>query len=233
LPAAEGRVFFATRMADEAPEWFGWATFGDLRQVFLGTSEKRAESLPAESRQTGPSAAEEIVASSPLDRSETSNAAAASTGENSTWLTEIRGMGFDPTNRGIPCPPPNTGIALRRLPAIEIGPALKFEVKPRIANAEAPPVEFGMAISDLGPGDVLARVNAKRRSLDDARFVFSGWRRAKPGDEPDIVLLTSPLSIDRANVYLMTRFGGKVRGTAKALAFFHDLSVDASGSHRA
>ncbi len=36
LHGNKGRVFFATRMADRLPEWFGWATFGKLRQTFLG-----------------------------------------------------------------------------------------------------------------------------------------------------------------------------------------------------
>jgi hypothetical protein len=36
LTGSKGRVFFATRMADKQPEWFAWATFGKLRQTFLG-----------------------------------------------------------------------------------------------------------------------------------------------------------------------------------------------------
>jgi hypothetical protein len=222
LPVSEGRVFFATRMADQAPEWFGWATFGDLRQVFLGTAERRADpfgaSFPGDVRPGSPLADDEIA--STIDR-------------NSSWLSEIRSLGFDPTDPGIPCPPPHSGIALRRLPALEISPALQFEAKPRVANAGAPAVEFGMAISDLGAGDVLARVNSKRRRTDDSHFVFSGWRRAKPGDESNMVLQTAPLSIERANVFLMTRLSGKALGTTKALAFFSDLSVGASGSERA
>lgn len=213
LIGREGRLFFATRMADQAPQWFAWATFGDLRQVFLGNAgapRAPAVAVPVD-------APPHVPALPPAAQDRPS--AELPQGPVAAWLAPARGIGFDAATLSIACPPPASGVALRRLPAIAVDPLFRFEAALHVANADAPPVEFAIAFSDLSAGEVLVRAASGARCSADGRLVFSGWHQAAAGEGPKLGLTAGHLTATRAHVFLMTRFTRPQRGARAAASF--------------
>jgi hypothetical protein len=203
----EGHLFFATRMADRAPEWYAWATFGDLRQTLLGRKDWKSPIAPVEqplkSVRTPQTRSDPVI----------------------DWLGSERGLGFNVATRGVDCTPPKSGVALKRLPTIAIDAGFQFTANLCSSDDGVGIVEFGVVVTDLPPGNILTAVNARGAMWDETRLVFSGWRKASAGTTPRIVVEPSTLQVSSAHIFLMTRLAGKTARNTRVIASFEQMTV--------
>ena len=233
---AEGHLFFATRMADKAPEWFAWAIFSDLRQTLIGRHAHQSLDAPIEppSPLTSPAEDDEIASPVPVEVRTEYEVNRPETDLDKTdgdpvvgWLGRDKGVAFHLATRGVDCPPPPSGVALKRLPSIAIDEGFQFGASLYTSADGDSFVEFGVAITDLPPANVLAAVNARGGKWDDTRLAFSGWRKATSGSASRLVLAPASLTISSAHIYLMTRLGGKTPGDARIGASFEQVTLGA------
>jgi hypothetical protein len=200
---AKGRPYFATRMAEGSPQWFAWAVFSDITQVFLGESAEVVEATDAATDPHADEASERVA----------------------LWLASEREVA-DRTRHTIICSPPLRGICVRRLPQIDLNDGLQLRANISVAAGDGAQVDFGLAISNLGPNEVATLAGSAAFGLANDRLIFSGWRDIDSRTPSDLSLDSRGWPASRAHVFLLTRLHGLPPVRALPICTFSHFSID-------
>jgi hypothetical protein len=217
--AFEGQLYFATRMANGAPNDFGWAAFRDVRLTLLGksVSEETAGVKPARPLPDNNVRAE---LANPVPKEKLRSV------ENvlSLLLGGSPATAYNESKDAIFCHPPQVGMTFALVRDIDVRGRKALICEASLGSRRALPVEFGVIATKLPLQDVITACSS---SSTDTRMdlAFSGWHRVSGTKPSPLMLNLKNIQDELVNIYFATRM---IEGSANnnyAWAYFSKICV--------